>query len=137
MADPVVRGTAEPGTESRGLEVAGKAGLSLGPLYKGSWPEMAFQAAMMGFTVTAKNDARGHNPGSRHYVGHAVDVRTRGKTNEEVEEFMAFMRSQGYIVRDERVRPPGQRVWGGPHVHVETFDWEGFQDAFSPLRQAR
>ena len=90
---------------------------------------------MFGFTVTGRNETTHHNPGSRHYVGEAIDVRTGGKTDAEVEEFMAFMRSEGYIVRDERVHPPGQGVWSGPHVHVETFDWEGFKNALTPLHE--
>jgi hypothetical protein len=98
---------------------------------------MAFQAAMMGFTVTGRNETTAHNPGSRHYVGEAIDVRTAGKTGAEIADFMSFMSAQGYVVRDERQRPPGQKVWGGPHVHVETFDWERFGDAFSPLRRLR
>lgn len=119
MSDPAERGTADRMTDARGTP-ATTAGLSLGPLYRGSWPELAFQAAMMGFTVTARNEQAGHNPGSRHYVGEAIDVRTAGKTNAEVTEFVKFMRGQGYVVLDERVRPPGQAVWSGPHVHVET-----------------
>jgi hypothetical protein len=158
MADTGARGTNDRGTESRGLDPVGAtgsaawaargapataAGLSLGRSYRGSWPEMAFQASMMGFTVTGRNEQPHagqpppHNVGSRHFAGEAIDVRTAGKTNAQVAEFMAFMRSQGYLVKDERVRPPGQAVWSGPHVHVETFDWDGFIDAFSALRQVR
>ena len=128
-AAPVTRGTAGRATESRGL--------SIEPVYRGHWAEMAFQAAMMGFTVTARNEKAGHNPGSRHYVGEAIDVRTAGKTNAEIADFVSFMSAQGYVVRDERQRPSGQAVWGGPHVHVEAFDWERFGDAFSPLRRLR
>lgn len=124
------------GTESRGTPPTASR-LSIRPSYRGSWPQLAFQAAMMGFTVTGRNEQAGHNPGSRHFVGEAIDVRTAGKNNAEVADFMAFMRSQGYIVRDERVRPPGQAVWSGPHVHVETFDWTGLADALSPLRDVK
>jgi hypothetical protein len=95
---------------------------------------MAFQASMMGFKVTGKNEKAGHNPGSRHYVGEAIDVRTAGKTPEEIAAFMSFMDAQGYIVRDERQRPPGQAVWGGPHIHVEAIDWES---VFRPLQRLR
>jgi hypothetical protein len=152
MADPLTRGTVGRAIESRGLGSDAESritalgprggpvsatGLSMGPLYRGAWAEMAFQAAMMGFTVTGRNEKAGHNPGSRHYVGEAIDVRTAGKTNAEIADFMRFMSAQGYVVRDERQRPPGQAVWGGPHIHVEAFDWERFVDAFSPLRQIR
>ena len=124
---PVSRGTTGRAIESKGL--------SIPPVYQGHWAEMAFQASMMGFHVTARSSKSGHNARSRHYVGEAIDVRTAGKTNAEVEDFMSFMESQRYIVRDERKRPRGQAVWSGPHIHVETFDWEGLRDAFSPLRR--
>lgn len=121
------------GPDSRGTP-ATAAGLSIGPLYRGSWPQLAFQAAMMGFTVTGRNEQTAHNPGSRHFAGEAIDVRTAGKTPAEIAEFIAFMRGQRYIVRDERVQPPGQAVWSGPHIHVETFDWSGLADALSVVR---
>lgn len=35
------------------------------------------------------------------------------------DKMMADLRAQGYIVRDEREHPKGQKVWGGPHIHVE------------------
>lgn len=60
-----------------------------------------------------------HNPGSLHYLGRAIDVSVRGKTNQEVQEFIKNAQAQGYVVRDERSRPPGQAVWGGPHLHLE------------------
>jgi hypothetical protein len=149
MADASARGTDNPATESRGLPTdvdsrvsawrprggaASAKGLSLGPFYQGTWAQMAFQAAMMGFTVTGRSEKSGHNPGSRHFVGEAIDVRTAGKTPAEIADFMNFMSAQGYIVRDERQRPPGQAVWTGPHIHVETIDWDR---VFSPLRRFR
>lgn len=145
MADPEARGITDQRAESRGVapesrgSLAGTRGLSVetAPSYRGTWPQMAFQAAMMGFTVTGRNERTGHNPGSRHFAGEAIDVRTAGKTAAEIADFMAFMRRQGYIVRDERVRPPGQAVWSGPHIHVETFDWKGLTDALSPLRDVK
>jgi hypothetical protein len=145
VADPEARGIADQQVDatsitrqSRGLP-PDTSGLSLGPapVYRGSWPELAFQAAMMGFTVTARGAQGAHNPGSRHFVGEAIDVRTAGKTPAEIADFIAFMRRQRYIVRDERVRPPGQAVWSGPHIHVETFDWKGLADALSPLRDVK
>jgi hypothetical protein len=70
------------------------------------------------FTVTSTTDG-GHNTGSAHYAGRAVDVRTKDKTPEEVEDFMEKARAAGYIVRDERVRPAGQARWSAPHIHLE------------------
>ena len=60
----------------------------------------------------------GHNTGSTHYVGRAVDVRTRDKTPAEVEMFMRRARETGASMRDGRVRPKGQKVWGGPHIQT-------------------
>jgi hypothetical protein len=145
VADPEARGIADPQADARGVAPESRGslpstrGLSLGPTpsYRGSWPQLAFQAAMMGFIVTARGEQAGHNPGSRHFIGEAIDVRTAGKTAAQIADFIAFMRSQRYIVRDERVRPPGQAVWSGPHIHVETFDWKGFADALSPLRDVK
>ena len=31
---------------------------------------------------------------------------------------MILISDMGYVVLDERVRPLGQRVWGGPHIHI-------------------
>jgi hypothetical protein len=142
MSEPESRGTEGRQTWSRGT-FPSATGLSYPQrrFYEGHWAEMAFQAEMFGFTVTGKNEKKNHNPGSRHYVGEAIDVRTMGRTNEDIAAFMAFMRSQGYIVVDERVRPKGQAVWGGPHIHVEWFDWQRLRtdvaDALAPVRELR
>lgn len=71
----------------------------------------------MGFFVTATNKGR-HNTGSKHYNGKAVDVRTRDKTDAQIMLLKYTLESMGYVFRDERVRPKGQRVWSGPHVHI-------------------
>lgn len=60
-----------------------------------------------------------HNSGSKHYLGLAIDVRTKDKTAKQVEDFIKLLRSENLIVRDERIRPPGQRVWNGAHLHIE------------------
>lgn len=70
------------------------------------------------FTVTSTTGGT-HNVGSVHSSGCAVDVRTRDKTPEEVEEMITSARDQGITVRDERTRPAGQAVWSGPHVHLQ------------------
>lgn len=70
------------------------------------------------FHVTSTNGGK-HNVGSKHYMGLAIDVRTRDKTGKQILDFINFMRGEGLIVRDERVRPPKQKVWGGPHLHIE------------------
>lgn len=71
-----------------------------------------------GFHVTSTNGGS-HNRGSKHFLGLAIDVRTRDKTAKQITDFMALLRNQGLRVLDERTRPPGQRVWGGPHLHIE------------------
>jgi hypothetical protein len=64
----------------------------------------------------------GHNKGSLHGYGYAADVRVRDRKPEDVEAFIQKAREAGYIVRDERVKPAGQAVWDGPHVHLEYDD---------------
>jgi hypothetical protein len=84
---------------------------------KKPWEGLAEFARKKGFRVTSTTGGR-HNPGSAHYEGRAIDVGTREKTSAEVESFMTDARAAGIDVRDERARPPGQKVWGGPHVHL-------------------
>lgn len=71
-----------------------------------------------GFHVTSTNGGR-HNVGSKHFRGLAIDVRTRDKTNAQVEAFISKARGLGIIVRDERTRPKNQKVWSGAHLHLE------------------
>lgn len=68
--------------------------------------------------ITSETEGR-HNPGSLHYQGRAVDVRSRGMTDAVVESLRKAAASFGILLRDERRRPAGQKVWGGPHVHLE------------------
>ena len=71
-----------------------------------------------GFFVTSTNGGR-HNKNSKHFRGLAIDVRTRDKTNAQVDAFISLCRSQGLKVLNERKKPPGQKVWNGPHLHIE------------------
>ena len=73
----------------------------------------------MGFTVTSSTGGK-HNVGSKHYAGRAIDVRTRDKTPQQIAAIMQAARARGYRVLDERTRPKGQAVWGGPHLHIES-----------------
>jgi hypothetical protein len=57
-----------------------------------------------------------HNKGSLHYSGNAVDFDHQGVDFATLKEH-AFQ--NGIILRDERKHPPGQKVWGGPHGHLE------------------
>ena len=70
------------------------------------------------FIVTSTNGGE-HNRGSKHYRGLAIDVRTFDKTDAEVNAFIAICKSYNLIVRDERRRPPAQKVWNGQHLHIE------------------
>jgi len=71
-----------------------------------------------GFHVTSTNGGA-HNVGSKHYLGLAIDVRTRDKTAKQISDFVNLLRNEGLIVRDERIPPPRQRVWNGSHLHIE------------------
>lgn len=75
-------------------------------------------ATARGFTVTSTTGGN-HNAGSKHFRGLAIDVRTRDKTDAEINRFISAARSAGIIVRDERRRPLGQKVWSGAHLHLE------------------
>lgn len=80
--------------------------------------ELSSFAASRRFAVTSTTGGR-HNAGSAHYRGFAVDVNVRGKTAGQVEELMNAARSRGYLARDERSHPSGQKVWSGAHIHLE------------------
>lgn len=61
-----------------------------------------------------------HNRGSKHYSGNAFDIKDSGKyTDEQVAALSEVARLSGYKLRDERVRPAGQSIWDGPHIHIE------------------
>jgi hypothetical protein len=79
---------------------------------------MVALAKANGFTVTSTTGGK-HNSGSLHSKGLAIDVRTRDKSSKQVEAFILEMENNGYKVRDERIKPPLQKVWSGPHLHIE------------------
>lgn len=70
------------------------------------------------FTITSTNKGK-HNPGSAHLKNRAIDVRTRDKTNAQIDAFISRAKRRGIRVLDERRRPVGQKVWSGPHLHLE------------------
>lgn len=82
------------------------------------YKDLVKKAEENSFHVTSTNGGK-HNVGSKHYLGLAIDVRTRDKSGKEIVDFMNLLRGEGLIVRDERVRPPRQKVWGGAHLHIE------------------
>lgn len=71
-----------------------------------------------GFDVTSTTGGT-HNKGSAHYQGRAIDVRTNNKTDAEVDAFIKEAKAKGFKVLDERKKPAGQKVWTGPHLHLE------------------
>lgn len=75
-------------------------------------------AAEMGLRVTSTTGGT-HNPGSLHYEGRAIDVSARGLTDRAIDGLRDAAAAIGIRLRDERRRPPGQGVWGGPHIHLE------------------
>ena len=74
-----------------------------------------------------------HNPGSKHSAGEAIDIRIWADPNpttstgepisaEDAQRLVDELRRQlgdNFRVRNEREHPPGQEVWGGPHIHIE------------------
>ncbi|MDQ3750425.1 MAG: peptidoglycan-binding protein [Acidobacteriota bacterium] len=75
-------------------------------------------AESLGFVVTSTTGGT-HNRNSKHFLGLAIDVRTRDKTDAQNDLFIRQCRAIGIIVHDERRKPPGQRVWTGAHLHLE------------------
>lgn len=71
-----------------------------------------------GLYVTSGRDGT-HNAGSKHYRGEALDFRSRALAAEFIGHLQRDAAKSGLTLRDERKRPPGQQVWGGPHFHVE------------------
>lgn len=70
--------------------------------------------------MTSGYATKGHNPGSEHYKGLAIDVRTRNKTPQQIDAFIRAALKAGYGVVDERRKPADPtRVHTGPHLHLE------------------
>jgi len=65
--------------------------------------------------ITSTTGGR-HNKGSKHALGQAIDFDHRG-VNDSV--IMRLRETYGLKVLDERSRPKGQAVWGGPHFHAQ------------------
>lgn len=99
--------------------------------------DLSFFSWQRGFHVTSTTGGN-HNPGSAHGKGRAIDVRTRGMTNQQVEEFIRQAELNGIKVRDERERPPGQTVWSGPHLHLSVGERASTDHEFNrPIRDPR
>lgn len=83
-----------------------------------NWKDLKAFAEAEGFYVTSTIGGN-HNVGSKHALGLAIDVRTHGQSNEQIERFIRKARAIGIIVRDEREKPEHQKVWSGAHLHLE------------------
>lgn len=75
----------------------------------------------MGWRVTAEMGGP-HNAHSKHFKGKAIDVSVRGRTEFHVVVLIQVLEGAGYSVFDERIRPIGQKVWTGPHLHLSVPD---------------
>jgi hypothetical protein len=89
-----------------------------------SLKELTSFIKQQGFQVTSTTGGR-HNVGSAHYEGRAADVRTRGKSAAEIEDFIATAKAAGLDVVDERRRLAGEKVYGGPHFHLQLLPQSG------------
>ncbi|HXI15515.1 MAG TPA: hypothetical protein VNM48_04015 [Chloroflexota bacterium] len=96
-------------------ETAGGGGQ---PFYANVEASIAPFGGILGSTTGGK-----HNVGSLHAGGGAVDIPMGASASPEAkanaDRMIAELEAKGYRVRDERQHPPGQKVWGGPHLHVE------------------
>ncbi len=83
-----------------------------------NWKDLKFFAESQNFVVTSTTGGQ-HNAHSKHALGLAIDIRTRDKSNAEIEAFLIKCAMLGVRVRDERNRPANQNVWSGSHLHLE------------------
>ncbi len=79
-------------------------------------------AKQYGLSITSFMGGK-HNHGSLHGVGRAFDFDHKGISNQRFKELQGIFAKLGGRLVDERVRPKGQRVWGGPHFHGEFPAW--------------
>ena len=83
-----------------------------------TYKDLVKVAESKGFVVTSTNGGH-HNIGSKHYLGLAIDVRTRFKSNSDIDKFIIYCQNLGIKVKDERKKPANQKVWSGSHLHLE------------------
>ena len=74
-------------------------------------------AAKHHFRVTSTTGGH-HAPGSLHYLGRAIDVSVRGKSDREIEVLLEDAKAQGFRWLDERHPPWDGRTWSGSHIHL-------------------
>jgi hypothetical protein len=94
------------------------------PNLEGVAPALVAFCRRNGLKITCGKNGH-HNLGSKHYRGEALDFSARHLISgaplsaEYVAHLYRDASASGLLIRDERTRPPGQKVWGGPHFHVE------------------
>jgi hypothetical protein len=108
---------AKSAARKAGAKRAARSKKCTGANCKEPWVGMKAWAEKKGWRVTAGKEG-GHNTGSLHAKGRAIDVSVRGKSDAEVNQFISDAKASGMNVRDERVHPPGQAKWSGPHLHL-------------------
>ena len=118
MVNPVLRGSPAPMTNAQAQARGFRSSDEFYNLVHGI-------VKPHGGTVGSKRGGK-HNVGSKHYIGRAVDIplgEWRGITRAQSDAMLAALQQNPYLkVSDERVRPPGQKVWSNPHIHVEWLD---------------
>ncbi len=82
------------------------------------------------YRVTSSTGGK-HNPGSLHGSGRAIDIDHKGVDFGQLQKAAAAI---GARVLDERHRPPGQKVWGGPHYHI---DFQNVANTNTPQQQPK
>jgi len=86
----------------------------------------------LGIKPSSTNTGK-HNVGSKHYSGKAFDLGLNtsfGGSLKKMHEFRDNFEKlretnplfQRFRLHDETVRPRGQKVWGGAHLHLELID---------------
>ncbi|HXG84092.1 MAG TPA: hypothetical protein VNI84_08700 [Pyrinomonadaceae bacterium] len=114
--NPAKKGEAKSDNDAGGLS-GGKAKKGKKGIDYLDYKELSSFARQMGFDVTSTTGGK-HNKGSLHGKGLAIDIRTNNKTAAQIEWLMSEAKKSGINVKDERVRPAGQKVWGGAHLHL-------------------
>ena len=82
------------------------------------WRDIQEFAQEQGLTVTSGFRTKGTT--GAHAAGIAADIRTTGKTTDEIGQFVATAIEKGFRVVDERVKIANSPFWSGPHLHLET-----------------
>lgn len=92
----------------------------IGPVAIGDTPlaKMKNFADTWKLIVTSTTGGR-HNKGSLHPLGRAIDVDSKGMSDDYVDRITQEAKRSGIQVIDERRRPAGQKVWSNPHLHLQ------------------